>query len=447
MSLKNLPNSPFLVEDTTSAIAAVISSTGVQRLYPLGFHSTSPVTATFPLATGAITWEDNSGLVRVVCANAHGLTAANAVGKSLFLTWTGGGQAANGFTAITAIDTDSSGTKITVNLPYKSSTVTMGTAGSVVTFGADNKVVGQVVASPTYGAPMTVILTAHGLVPGNAMQFTAGTSFPSPLTAGTTYYVSRVIQHLTAGTASDRFTISTSAGGPEVYQTTATGNGSGTFTMYPVSTSLTWSGHGRSVGDQIQFTTAGTLPASLALATTYYIVKVVDANTVQISATAGGTPIVFTTAGSGAHTATLYYGSALVVACCGTGTVTLSSLTIPAGTLTRTGRIEANYLVSCQSNLNTKTVSLTYVNGTAYSQGLTNTGCLALNKIFVANGATQVVTTNSGMTGHGSTANATTTILGVNYATADTTLALTVTMAGTVADNFVTLDYYDVTVE
>jgi len=444
-------NSPFLVDESSNNIAGVVSSTGVQRFYPLGFHSTSPVSVTFPLATGAITWEDNSGLVRVVCANAHGLTAAIAVGKSLFLTWTGGGQVANGFAAITAIDTDTSGTKITVNLPYKSSTVTIGTAGSTVTFGADNKAVGQVTASPTYGAPMTVIKASHGLVPGDAMQFTAGTSFPSPITntpTPTTYYVSRVIQHLTAGTASDRFTISTSAGGPEVYQTTATGsNGTGTFTMYPVSTSLTWTAHGRSVGDQIRFTTAGTLPASLALATTYYIVKVVDANTVQISATAGGTPIVFTDAGSGAHTATLYYGSALVVACCGTGTVTLSSLTIPAGTLTRTGRLEANYLMSCQSNANTKTVSLTYALGNAYSQPLTNTGCLALNKIFVANGATQVVTTNSGLTGHGSTANATTTITGVNYATADTTLALTVTMAGTLGDNFVTLDYYDVTVE
>jgi hypothetical protein len=328
----------------------------------------------------------------------------------------------------------------------------MGTAGSVVTFGADNRIAGQVTASPTSGAPMTVIKTAHGLVPGDAMQFTAGTSFPSPLAATTTYYVSRVIQHLTAGTASDRFTISTSAGGPEVYQTTATGdNGSGTFTMYPVSTSLTWTTHGLLVGDAIRFTTSNTLPASLALATTYYVVKVVDANTLQISATAGGTPIVFTLAGTGTHTATSFYGTALAVVCEGTsgsgGTATLATVTIPAGTLTRTGRLEVNMLVSNPS-LGVGTFTVTYAGGTIYQQTFSGTGCLMLNKILVANGATQVVTTTGAMSGHGASGNTTTTITGVNYATADTTLTVTLVQNGTaLANTWTSLDYYDVTVE
>jgi hypothetical protein len=448
------PNSPFLVDDSSNIIAGVVSSTGVQRFYPLGFHSTSPLVLTFPAATGAVTWEASGGLLRIITTNAHALTTiGGAVGKSVYLNWTGGTAAP---AVITAIDTTA---KITVNVRYNSGAATMGTAGTVVTFGADNKIIppapAQVTASPTYGAPMTVILASHGLVPGNAMQFTAGTSFPSPITntpTPTTYYVSRVIQHLTAGTASDRFTISTSAGGPEVYQTTATGdNGSGTFTMYPVSTSLTWTAHGLLVGDAIRFTTSNTLPASLALATTYYVVKVVDANTLQISATAGGTPIVFTLAGTGTHTAASFYGTALAVVCEGTagsgGTATLATVTIPAGTLTRTGRLEVNMLVSNPS-LGVGTFTVTYAGGTIYQQTFSGTGCLMLNKIVVANGPTQVVTTTAAMSGHGVSGNTTTTISSVNYATADTTLTATLVQNGaTLANTWTSLDYYDVTVE
>ena len=441
-------NSPFLVDDSSNIIAGVVSSTGVQRLYPLGFNSTEPLTLTFPSLTGAVTWETSAGFLRIITTNVHGLTSGLAVGRSVYLTWTGGTAAP---AVITAIDTTA---KITVNVRYNSGTATMGSAGSVVTFGADNKISGQVTASPTNGAPMTVIKASHGLSVGDAMQFTAGTSFPSPLAATTTYYVSRVIQHLTAGTASDRFTISTSAGGPEVYQTTATGSdGSGTFTMYPVSTSLTWTAHGLLVGDAIRFTTTGTLPASLALATTYYVVKVVDANTLQISATAGGTPIVFTLAGSGTHTAASFYGTALAVVCQGSagsgGTATLATVTIPAGTLTRTGRLESNFLVSNPSGA-VGTFTVTYAGGTIYTQTFSGTVCLMVSKTLRANGATQVVTTTGAMSGHGTSANTTTTITGVNYATADTTLTATLIanfVTSPVADLWITLNYYDVTVE
>lgn len=441
-------NSPFLVDDSSNTIAGVVSPTGVQRFYPLGFNSTEPLTLTFPSLTGAVTWEANAGLLRIVTTNVHGLTSPTAVGRSVYLNWTGGTAAP---AVITVIDTTA---KITVNVRYSSGTATMGNGGSVVTFGADNKISGQVTASPTNGAPMTVIKAAHGLSVGDAMQFTAGTSFPSPLAATTTYYVSRVIQHLTAGTASDRFTISTSAGGPEVYQTTATGSdGVGTFTMYPVSTTLTRTAHGLLVGDAIRFTTTGTLPASLALPTTYYVVKVHDANTLQISATAGGTPIVFTLAGSGTHTAATFYGTALAVVCQGSagsgGTATLATVTIPAGTLTRTGRLESNFLVSNPSGA-VGTFTVTYASGTIYTQTFSNTGCLMLSKILRANGPTQVVTTTAAMSGHGTSANTTTTITGVNYATADTTLTATLIanfVSAPVADLWITLNYYDVTVE
>jgi len=442
MSLKNIPNNPFLVEDTTSAIAAVISSTGVQRLYPYVIRSTTEFIATVVATTfTSVSVANNGGLVQLTSAGVHGLTAT-AVGKNVYISWSAG-NAPSGFATVASRD---STTAFTVNLPYKSSTVTMGTAGSTVTFGADNKIVGQATASPTYGAPMTVILTAHGLVPGNAMQFTAGTSFPSPITNSptpTTYYVSRVIPHLTAGTASDRFTISTSPGGPEVYQTTASGsNGSGTFTMYPVSTSLTWSGHGRSVGDQIQFTTAGTLPASLALSTTYYIVKVVDANTVQISATAGGTPIVFTDAGSGAHTATLYYGTPTVTTTA--GTLTLATIPVPGDVITRQGRMEVNVLYTMQSTANNKTLAATYGGQTFLSTGnVVSISSVQLNKIMIPNGAATLVTSAQAATGHGTSGTAFTT-LSTAYTSAQN-IVLTATVA--TADEWVGYEYYDINCE
>ena len=440
MSLKNTPNNPFLVEDTTSAIAAVISSTGVQRLYPYVIRSTTEFIATVVATTfTSVSVANNGGLVQLTSAGVHGLTAT-AVGKNVYISWSAG-NAPSGFATVASRD---STTAFTVNLPYKSSTVTMGTAGSTVTFGADNKLVGQILASPTYGAPMTVILAAHGLVPGNAMQFTAGTSFPSPLTAGTTYYVSRVIPHLTVGTASDRFTISTSAGGPEVYQTAASGsNGSGTFTMYPVSTSLTWSGHGRSVGDQIRFTTATTLPTPLATATTYYIVKVVDANTVQISATAGGTPIVFTDAGSGAHTATLYYGTPTVTTTA--GTLTLATIPVPGDVITRQGRMEVNVLYTMQNTANNKTLAATYgPSQTFLSTGnLVGVGSVQLNKIMVPNGAATLLTSAQAAAGHGTSSDAFTTI-SIAYTSAQNIL-LTATVA--TADEWVGYEYYDINCE
>lgn len=53
----------------------------------------------------------------------------------------------------------------------------------------------------------------------------------------------------------------------------------------------------------VQLTTTGTLPAPLALATTYYVL-VVDANFIQLEASVGGGVIDLTDAGTGTHTIT-----------------------------------------------------------------------------------------------------------------------------------------------
>lgn len=65
--------------------------------------------------------------------------------------------------------------------------------------------------------------------------------------------------------------------------------------------SVTWTGHGRAVGSLVAFfapadstvSTAGVLPTGLTANTPYYVVSTPDANTIQVSATAGGTAITF----------------------------------------------------------------------------------------------------------------------------------------------------------
>jgi hypothetical protein len=70
---------------------------------------------------------------------------------------------------------------------------------------------------------------------------------------------------------------------------------------------LTVTGHDYATGDgPVRFTTSGTLPAGLSLATDYWL-GVVDDNTVQVYASlaavlAGADPVAITSAGSGTHT-------------------------------------------------------------------------------------------------------------------------------------------------
>lgn len=102
---------------------------------PLVLGSLSPVTLVQPAATFiTLTYETNAGLVRLVSAGAHGLTAAVAVGASVYVTWASG-TGVNGFYEITALDADTTGVKITINLPFVSGlgTPTVAVANTVVT--------------------------------------------------------------------------------------------------------------------------------------------------------------------------------------------------------------------------------------------------------------------------------------------------------------------------
>jgi len=88
-----------------------------------------------PAATFAtLTYETNAGLVRLVSAGVHGLTAAIAVGASVYVTWATG-TGVNGLYAVTALDADTTGVKITINYPYVLGlgTPTVAVANTVVT--------------------------------------------------------------------------------------------------------------------------------------------------------------------------------------------------------------------------------------------------------------------------------------------------------------------------
>ena len=70
---------------------------------------------------------------------------------------------------------------------------------------------------------------------------------------------------------------------------------------------MTWTAHGLKTGDFLQLTTTGALPTGLAAATTYWV-RVIDANTFNLSTTkanaAAATYIATSGSQSGVHTAT-----------------------------------------------------------------------------------------------------------------------------------------------
>ena len=71
---------------------------------------------------------------------------------------------------------------------------------------------------------------------------------------------------------------------------------------------ITSASHGLVTGDKVELTTSGTLPAGLALATLYYVIKI-DANTFKLSTTkpidGNGQVVDVTDTGTGTHTWTV----------------------------------------------------------------------------------------------------------------------------------------------
>jgi len=102
--------------------AQVEYSIGTQpqlRSFPaLVLGNLAPVSLVQPAATfTTLTYADDSGSVQLVSAGAHGLTAAVAVGEDIYVTWATG-TGVNGFYEVTALDADTTGVAITIDLAY-----------------------------------------------------------------------------------------------------------------------------------------------------------------------------------------------------------------------------------------------------------------------------------------------------------------------------------------
>lgn len=77
-----------------------------------------PIGLVEPAATFVtLTYNTNAGKVRLVSAGAHGLTAAIAVGASVYVTWAAG-TGVNGLYKVLSLDADTTGVAITIDLTY-----------------------------------------------------------------------------------------------------------------------------------------------------------------------------------------------------------------------------------------------------------------------------------------------------------------------------------------
>lgn len=75
-----------------------------------------------------------------------------------------------------------------------------------------------------------------------------------------------------------------------------------TATFSNGSANIGWTSHGLSLSDPVYFKTSGALPTGFAATTLYFVQTVVDANTIKVSATSGGSAITAGSAGSGTQT-------------------------------------------------------------------------------------------------------------------------------------------------
>ena len=124
------------ISSRNATVELDVSTQPKLRSFPdLVLGSLEIVSLVQPAATFvALTYSDDGGLVQLDSAGAHGLTAAVAVGESVFVTWATG-TGVDGFYEITGLDTDTTGVAITIDLPFVAGlgTPTVAVANTAVT--------------------------------------------------------------------------------------------------------------------------------------------------------------------------------------------------------------------------------------------------------------------------------------------------------------------------
>jgi hypothetical protein len=159
-----------------------------------------------------------------------------------------------------------------------------GTNNLEVTATLNSRVVSSVDTATEYLTASTTTL-----FDGDPVKFTSSTTLPSPLVAGTVYYVINK-----NGAGAGTLQVSTTFGGTAVNLTTT---GSGTITLYgPTSFNVA----GSFTDDTaIQFTSTATLPTGMTIGTVYYVYGSTGADFYLVPSI-GGFPVVCTAAATGA---------------------------------------------------------------------------------------------------------------------------------------------------
>jgi hypothetical protein len=147
----------------------------------------------------------------------------------------------------------------------------------------------QVVSAVNTGTEYITFSSATGLSNGTPVKFSSTTSLPSPLVAGTVYY----LINLGGGGSAPTAQLSLTVGGAAINLTTA---GSGTITMYEPTLFTV-------VGSIVEntalvFESSGVVPTGMSIGTTYYVVGSTG-TTFYLSTTPQGSKVVATAAGSG----------------------------------------------------------------------------------------------------------------------------------------------------
>lgn len=288
-----------------------------------------------------------------------------------------------------------------------------GTAGLSLTTQniVSSSVLSSIVSTPI-ASPGITTWVGHGLSANQPIVYSTTGALPTGLVAGTTYYV------LAAGLGTDVFEVSATPGGAAINFTGTTSGVSSCATIVqneitavvttPIASPgvVNWTAHPLLINQAVQFSVSagGALPTGITAATTYYVSATgYGANSFEISATPGGTPINFTGSTSGTVTCLAGYRSNLLVSAYAPTTTTGDNNIVGSSSsnLTWTGLQNnyTNYLYVLISANGTLTTGSTIIPPSIVN-GATNPGTLAgqitidnvYNNVWIGNGTVAVKT-------------------------------------------------------
>jgi len=233
----------------------------------------------------------------------------------------------------------------------------------------------------TIASPAQINWTGHGLSNGTIVTFTTTDALPNGIDVGTEYFV--------VSAAANHFNVSLTSGGTPV---DTTGSQSGTHRA-STGTQVTWTSHGLSNGQEVLFSSSGSLPSGLTQNTSYYV-RNAATNTFLIATIPNGPLVLTTTGGSGVQTAStpalinwtshgLANGTAIGFTTTGTLPVGMLPDTVyyVKNAATNTFQISLSSggtpVITTTAGSGTHTASIPYNVGSLVSQGGTNYYCIA----------------------------------------------------------------------